>query len=93
MRLFSHGCFKQAGVAVLSDVLMLCHCAVTGHNGELRVKQEAQADFAAMSRDHVTEEDIETFTHVQERAVQVRKLGKGLNILNILNINWNFRLN
>ncbi|KAL7372539.1 hypothetical protein ABVT39_018070 [Epinephelus coioides] len=41
-----------------------------GHNGELRVKQEAQADFAAMSRDHVTEEDIETFTHVQELAVQ-----------------------
>ncbi|XP_035853429.1 histone acetyltransferase KAT6B isoform X2 [Sander lucioperca] len=41
-----------------------------GHNGELRVKQEAQADFAAMSRDHITEEDIETFTHVQELAVQ-----------------------
>ncbi|XP_033467607.2 histone acetyltransferase KAT6B isoform X2 [Epinephelus lanceolatus] len=41
-----------------------------GHNGELRVKQEAQADFAAMSRDHVTEEDIEMFTHVQELAVQ-----------------------
>ncbi|XP_070708198.1 histone acetyltransferase KAT6B isoform X2 [Pempheris klunzingeri] len=41
-----------------------------GHNGELRVKQEAQANFAAMSRDHVTEEDIETFTHVQELAVQ-----------------------
>ncbi|XP_044035867.1 histone acetyltransferase KAT6B isoform X2 [Siniperca chuatsi] len=41
-----------------------------GHNGELRVKQEAQVDFAAMSRDHVTEEDIETFTHVQELAVQ-----------------------
>ncbi|XP_037319585.2 histone acetyltransferase KAT6B isoform X2 [Pungitius pungitius] len=41
-----------------------------GHNGELRVKQEAQADFAAMSRDHVMEEDIETFTHVQEVAMQ-----------------------
>ncbi|XP_074475560.1 histone acetyltransferase KAT6B isoform X2 [Sebastes fasciatus] len=41
-----------------------------GHNGELRVKQEAHADFAAMSRDHVTEEDIETFTHVQELSVQ-----------------------
>ncbi|XP_028422950.1 histone acetyltransferase KAT6B isoform X3 [Perca flavescens] len=41
-----------------------------GHNGELRVKQEAQADFAAMSRDHISEEDIETFTHVQELAVQ-----------------------
>ncbi|XP_078135732.1 histone acetyltransferase KAT6B isoform X2 [Sander vitreus] len=41
-----------------------------GHNGELHVKQEAQADFAAMSRDHITEEDIETFTHVQELAVQ-----------------------
>ncbi|XP_051273440.1 histone acetyltransferase KAT6B isoform X2 [Dicentrarchus labrax] len=41
-----------------------------GHNGELRVKQEARADFAAMSRDHVTEEDIETFVHVQEVAVQ-----------------------
>ncbi|XP_036938249.1 histone acetyltransferase KAT6B isoform X2 [Acanthopagrus latus] len=41
-----------------------------GHNGELRVKQEARADFAAMSRDHVTEEDIETFTHVQELAAQ-----------------------
>lgn len=63
---------------------------VTGHNGELRVKQEAHADFAAMSRDHVTEEDIETFTHVQEVAVQVRQLGKGLNIFNIY---WNFWLN
>ncbi|XP_076616698.1 histone acetyltransferase KAT6B isoform X4 [Chaetodon auriga] len=41
-----------------------------GHNGELRVKQEARAEFAAMSRDHVTEEDIETFMHVQELAVQ-----------------------
>lgn len=47
------------------------------------MKQEAQADFAAMSRDHVTEEDIETFTHVQELAVQVRKPGKGLNVLHI----------
>uniref|UniRef100_A0A8C4H2W7 histone acetyltransferase n=1 Tax=Dicentrarchus labrax TaxID=13489 RepID=A0A8C4H2W7_DICLA len=37
---------------------------------DLRVKQEARADFAAMSRDHVTEEDIETFVHVQEVAVQ-----------------------
>lgn len=63
---------------------------VTDHNGELRVKQEAQTDFAAMSRDHVTEEDIETFTRVQELAVQVRKLGKGLNFLNI---DWSFRLN
>lgn len=51
------------------------------------MKQEAQANFAAMSRDHVTEEDIEMFTHVQELAVQVRKLG---NRLNILNIYWNF---
>ncbi|XP_063749973.1 histone acetyltransferase KAT6B isoform X2 [Eleginops maclovinus] len=41
-----------------------------GHNGELRVKQEAHADFAAMSRDHVTEEDIEAFMHVQEMAMQ-----------------------
>ncbi|KAK5881336.1 hypothetical protein CesoFtcFv8_022148 [Champsocephalus esox] len=41
-----------------------------GHNGELRVKQEAHADFAAMSRDHVTEEDIEAFMHVQEIAMQ-----------------------
>ncbi|XP_055360249.1 histone acetyltransferase KAT6B isoform X2 [Betta splendens] len=41
-----------------------------GHNRELRVKQEAQMDFVAMSRDHVTEEDIETFTHVQELAAQ-----------------------
>uniref|UniRef100_A0A665XA58 histone acetyltransferase n=1 Tax=Echeneis naucrates TaxID=173247 RepID=A0A665XA58_ECHNA len=37
---------------------------------DLRVKQEAQMDFAAMSRDHVTEEDIETFTRVQELAAQ-----------------------
>ncbi|XP_028287876.1 histone acetyltransferase KAT6B isoform X3 [Parambassis ranga] len=41
-----------------------------GHNRELHVKQEVQADFVAMSRDHVTEEDIETFTHVQELAAQ-----------------------
>lgn len=45
---------------------------VTGLNWELHVKQEAQMDFVAMSRDHVTEEDIETFTHVQELAAQVR---------------------
>ena len=54
-----------------------CACRAAGYGGELRVKQEAHADFAAMSREHVTEEDIETFTHVQELAVQVRKLGKG----------------
>lgn len=47
---------------------------VTGHSDELHVKQEAQADFAAMSRDHVTEEDIETFTRVQELAAQVRQV-------------------
>uniref|UniRef100_A0A8C9YH26 histone acetyltransferase n=1 Tax=Sander lucioperca TaxID=283035 RepID=A0A8C9YH26_SANLU len=45
-----------------------------------RIKPEnnhgKQADFAAMSRDHITEEDIETFTHVQELAVQVRNWGK-----------------
>ncbi|XP_041671728.1 histone acetyltransferase KAT6B isoform X2 [Cheilinus undulatus] len=41
-----------------------------GHNGELRVKQEAREELAAMSREHVTEEDIETFTHVQELAAQ-----------------------
>ncbi|XP_074519048.1 histone acetyltransferase KAT6B isoform X2 [Halichoeres trimaculatus] len=41
-----------------------------GHNGELCVKREARAEFAAMSREHVTEEDIETFTEVQERAAQ-----------------------
>ncbi|XP_008277364.1 histone acetyltransferase KAT6B isoform X2 [Stegastes partitus] len=41
-----------------------------GHNGELHVKQEAQAEFVAMSRDHVTEEDIETFTRVQQHAAQ-----------------------
>ncbi|XP_045923997.1 histone acetyltransferase KAT6B isoform X2 [Micropterus dolomieu] len=41
-----------------------------GHSEELRVKQEAHADFAAMSRDHVTEDDIETFTHVQDLTMQ-----------------------
>ncbi|XP_047464465.1 histone acetyltransferase KAT6B isoform X2 [Mugil cephalus] len=41
-----------------------------GHSDELRVKQEARADFAAMSRDHVTEEDVETFTRVQDLAAQ-----------------------
>lgn len=47
---------------------------VTGHLSKLHVKQEAQADLAAMSRDHVLEEDIETFTRVQELAAQVRNL-------------------
>lgn len=59
---------------------LMCWCCfivpVIGHNGELHVKQEVRANFAAMSRDHVSEEDIETFTHVQELAVQVRKLGE-----------------
>lgn len=53
---------------------------VTGHNGELRVKQEARAEFAAMSRDHVTEEDMETFARVQELAAQVRKRAEKLRI-------------
>lgn len=35
------------------------------------MKQEAQTDLAAMSRDHVTEEDVETFRRVQELAAQV----------------------
>nr|XP_061822590.1 histone acetyltransferase KAT6B-like isoform X2 [Nerophis lumbriciformis] len=41
-----------------------------GHSGELRVKQEAGSSLAAMSRDHVTEEDIGTFTRVREVAAQ-----------------------
>ncbi|XP_014891337.1 histone acetyltransferase KAT6B isoform X2 [Poecilia latipinna] len=41
-----------------------------GHLSTLHVKQEAQADLAAMSRDHVSEEDIKTFTRVQELAAQ-----------------------
>ncbi|XP_027885821.1 histone acetyltransferase KAT6B isoform X2 [Xiphophorus couchianus] len=41
-----------------------------GHLSKLHVKQEAQADLAAMSRDHVSEEDIENFTRVQELAAQ-----------------------
>ncbi|KAM9716848.1 histone acetyltransferase KAT6B isoform 1-T6 [Menidia menidia] len=41
-----------------------------GHNGELHVKQEALTGFVAMSRGHVTEEDIETFARVQELAAQ-----------------------
>lgn len=44
------------------------------------MKQETQLDFAAMSRDHVTEDDIETFTRVQELATQVRVRGKQLNV-------------
>ncbi|MEQ2228454.1 hypothetical protein ILYODFUR_008924 [Ilyodon furcidens] len=34
------------------------------------MKQEAPADLAAMSKDHVTEEDIETFARVQQLAAQ-----------------------
>ncbi|XP_054622486.1 histone acetyltransferase KAT6B isoform X2 [Dunckerocampus dactyliophorus] len=41
-----------------------------GHNGEFQVKREATSSLAAMSRDHVTDEDIETFTRVQEVAAQ-----------------------
>lgn len=48
--------------------------SITGLGGELHLKQEARATFAAMSREHVTEEDIETFVHVRELAMQVRKL-------------------
>lgn len=48
--------------------------SITGLSGELHLKQEARATFAAMSREHVTEEDIETFVHVRELAMQVRKL-------------------
>lgn len=48
--------------------------SITVLGGELHLKQEARATFAAMSREHVTEEDIETFVHVRELAMQVRKL-------------------
>ncbi|XP_029689891.1 histone acetyltransferase KAT6B isoform X2 [Takifugu rubripes] len=41
-----------------------------GLSGELHLKQEARTTFAAMSREHVTEEDIETFVHVRELAMQ-----------------------
>lgn len=54
----------------------MCSCVIvpgTGHSVELRLKQEPHTDFAAMSRDHVTEEDIETFTRVQELAAQVMR--------------------
>lgn len=50
---------------------------VTGLSRELHLKQEARASFAAMSREHVTEEDIETFMQVQEIATQVGKLVVG----------------
>lgn len=56
---------------------MLSHCAVTGLSGALHLKQEARASFAAMSREHVTEDDIKTFMHVQEIAMQVGKLVVG----------------
>lgn len=48
------------------------------------MKQEAHMDFVAMLRDHVMEEDIETFTHVQELAAQVRKLGIDIIHLKVL---------
>lgn len=35
------------------------------------MKQEAHTELAAMSRDHVTDEDIETFKCVQRLAAQV----------------------
>lgn len=51
------------------------------------MKQEARANYAAMSREHVTEEDIETFMHVQELAAQVRNL-----MVIHLNVNCNSTL-
>ncbi|KAM9816722.1 histone acetyltransferase KAT6B isoform 2-T2 [Neosynchiropus ocellatus] len=41
-----------------------------GHSEELRVKRDVPVSPAAMSRDHVTEEDMETFTRVQELAAK-----------------------
>lgn len=38
------------------------------------MKQEAQTEMAAMSREHVDEDDIETFTRVQQLAAQVRNI-------------------
>lgn len=64
----------------LCACLMCCCCVVvpvTGHNVELHVKQDVQAECVAMLSDHVTEEDTETFRRVQEVAAQVRKLWKG----------------
>ncbi|XP_028332195.1 histone acetyltransferase KAT6B isoform X5 [Gouania willdenowi] len=40
------------------------------HDGELRLQQEVRAEFVATRRDHVTEEDVETFARVQEIAAQ-----------------------
>lgn len=37
------------------------------------MKHEVQTECVAMLRDHVTEEDTETFARVQELAAQVRK--------------------
>uniref|UniRef100_A0A3Q2PD44 histone acetyltransferase n=1 Tax=Fundulus heteroclitus TaxID=8078 RepID=A0A3Q2PD44_FUNHE len=51
-----------------------------GHLGRLHVKQEAPADLAAMSRDHVTEDDIETFTRVQELAAQEKLCQQKYNV-------------
>ncbi|XP_077406292.1 histone acetyltransferase KAT6B isoform X2 [Vanacampus margaritifer] len=41
-----------------------------GYNGELRVTQGARATSAAMSGQHVTDEDVEMFTSVREVAAQ-----------------------
>lgn len=54
-----------------TDALMSSRCAVTGLGGALHLKPEARSGFAAMSREHVTEDDIKTFMHVQEIAMQV----------------------
>lgn len=44
----------------------------TGVNRELHVKQEVRAQLTGMSRDHVMDEDIQMFAHVQEVSLQVR---------------------
>lgn len=75
MHLWDYSTVASNGALLMCRLMCWCRAIVplTGHNGELHVKQETQADFAAMSRDHVTEEDIETFTRVQELAAQVGK--------------------
>ncbi|XP_017292291.1 histone acetyltransferase KAT6B isoform X2 [Kryptolebias marmoratus] len=64
--------FKQrmSGTSGDGSMVALGGRGSPGHDVELHVKKEVQAECVAMLRDHVTEEDTETFARVQELAAQ-----------------------
>lgn len=55
------------------------------------MKQEVRAQLTAMSREHVTDEDIQIFARVQEVALQVRSRRPEVDVTHEFNLTAAFR--